>query len=65
MLANRLTEDPKTNVVRIEAGGRDNNPLLHISAGSFKMLDHPTLTRKFRSEPDPGTNGRSIVYTRR
>jgi len=28
------------------------------------MLDHPTLTWKYRSEPDPGTNGRAIVYTR-
>ena len=64
VLANRLTEDPKINVVLIEAGGRDNNPLIHIPAGFFKMLDHPTLTWKFRSEPDPGTNGRSIVYTR-
>ncbi|MSP05614.1 MAG: hypothetical protein EXR05_10380 [Acetobacteraceae bacterium] len=64
VLANRLTEDPATNVVLIEAGGRDNNPLIHIPAGFFKMLDHPTLTWKYRSEPDPGTNGRAIVYTR-
>jgi choline dehydrogenase-like flavoprotein len=64
VLANRLTEDPATNVILIEAGGRDRNPLIHIPAGFFKMLDHPTLTWKFRSEPDPGTNGRAIVYTR-
>ena len=64
VLANRLTEDPSTKVVLIEAGGRDRNPLIHIPAGFFKMLDHPTLTWKFRSEPDPGTNGRAIVYTR-
>ncbi|HEX5318385.1 MAG TPA: GMC family oxidoreductase N-terminal domain-containing protein, partial [Stellaceae bacterium] len=32
--------------------------------GFFKMLDHDTLTWKFRSEPDEGLNGRSIVYTR-
>src|ERR1700732_4521393 len=62
--ANRLTEDPGTRVVLIEAGGRDWNPLIHIPAGFFKMLDHDTLTWKFRSEPDPGTNGRAIVYTR-
>ena len=48
----------------IEAGGRDWNPLIHVPAGFFKMLDHDTLTWKFRSEPDPGTNGRAIVYTR-
>jgi choline dehydrogenase len=64
VLANRLTEDPGTNVVLIEAGGRDRNPLIHVPAGFFKTLDHPTLTWKYRSEPDPGTNGRAIVYTR-
>src|SRR5690242_3581279 len=55
VLANRLSEDPDTKVLLIEAGGRDWNPLIHIPAGFFKMLDHDTLTWKFRSEPDPGT----------
>jgi len=64
VLANRLTEDPGTKVLLIEAGGRDWNPLIHIPAGFFKMLDHDALTWKFRAEPDPGTNGRAIVYTR-
>jgi choline dehydrogenase len=64
VLANRLTEDPGVRVILIEAGGKDWNPLIHVPAGFFKMLDHDTLTWKFRSEPDPGTNGRAIVYTR-
>jgi choline dehydrogenase-like flavoprotein len=64
VLANRLSEDPQTRVLLIEAGGRDWNPLIHVPAGFFKMLDHDTLTWKFRAEPDPGTNGRAIVYTR-
>jgi choline dehydrogenase len=64
VLANRLTEDPSVKVLLIEAGGKDWNPLIHVPAGFFKMLDHDTLTWKFRSEPDPGLNGRSIVYTR-
>jgi choline dehydrogenase-like flavoprotein len=64
VLANRLTEDPNTNVILIEAGGHDHNPLIHVPAGFVKMLDHPTLTWKYRSEPDPGTDGRAIVYTR-
>ncbi len=64
VLANRLTEDPSVNVILIEAGGRDYNPLIHVPAGFVKMLDHDTLTWKYRSEPDPGTNGRAIVYTR-
>ena len=64
VLANRLTENAGTRVLLIEAGGRDWNPLIHVPAGFFKMLDHDTLTWKFRSEPDPGTNGRAINYTR-
>ena len=40
VLATRLTEDPGTKVILIEAGGRDWNPLIHVPAGFFKMLDH-------------------------
>src|SRR6266478_5867384 len=64
VLANRLTEDPSTRVVLIEAGGRDWNPLIHIPAGFMKLLDHPTLTWGLKAEADPGTNGRAIVYPR-
>jgi choline dehydrogenase len=64
VLANRLTEDAGARVLLIEAGGRDWNPLIHVPAGFFKMLDHDTLTWKFRSEPDPGTSGRALNYTR-
>jgi len=64
VLANRLSEDPATRVVLIEAGGRDWNPLIHIPAGFMKLLDHPSLTWGFKAEPDPGTNGRAIPYPR-
>jgi choline dehydrogenase len=64
VLATRLTEDANTSVILIEAGGKDYNPLIHVPAGFYKMLDHDKLTWKYRSEPDPGTNGRPIVYTR-
>src|SRR6201993_4620332 len=64
VLANRLTEDPGTRVVLIEAGGRDWNPMIHIPAGVIKLLDHPSLTSGFKAEADPGTNGRAIPYPR-
>jgi choline dehydrogenase len=61
VLANRLTEDPKTRVLLIEAGGRDWNPLIHIPAGFMKMLDHPTLTWGFRAQAN---EEREIIYPR-
>jgi len=64
VLANRLSEDPGTRVILIEAGGRDWNPLIHIPAGYIKLLDHSRLTWGFKAEPDPGVNGRAILYPR-
>jgi len=64
VLANRLSENAATRVVLIEAGGRDWNPLIHIPAGYMKLMDHPTLTWGFKAEPDPGVNGRAILYPR-
>ncbi|MBV9826052.1 MAG: GMC family oxidoreductase N-terminal domain-containing protein [Alphaproteobacteria bacterium] len=64
VLAYRLSADPGTRVLLIEAGGRDRNPLIHIPAGYMKLLDHPTLTWGFKAEADPGVNGREIPYPR-
>jgi choline dehydrogenase-like flavoprotein len=61
VLANRLTEDPGTRVLLIEAGGSDWNPLIHIPAGFMRMLDHKTLTWGFTAE---ACEGREIIYPR-
>src|SRR5438128_785032 len=61
VLANRLTEDPGNRVLLIEAGGRDWNPLIHIPAGFMKMLDHQSLSWRFRAE---ACDGREIIYPR-
>jgi len=64
VLANRLTEDPNTRVILIEAGARDTHPMIHIPAGYMKLLDHPTITWGFKAEADAGTAGRAIPYPR-
>ena len=64
VLANRLSADPANRVLLIEAGPRDRNPLIHIPAGYIKLLDHPVLTWGYTAEPDPGVNGRAILYPR-
>ena len=50
VLANRLSEDPGTRVILLEAGGKDTNPYIHIPAGFMKLLDHPTLTWGFKAD---------------
>jgi hypothetical protein len=42
----------------IEAGGKDYNPLIHVPAGFYKMLDHDKLTWQHRSEPEWRLEGR-------
>ncbi len=64
VLANRLSADPTTKVILLEAGGRDTNPWIHIPVGYFKTMHNPTLDWCYRTEPDPGLNGRSIDWPR-
>jgi choline dehydrogenase len=64
VLANRLTEDPDTRVILLEAGGKDWNPYIHIPAGYIKLLEHPTLTWGFKADKESGLNGREISYPR-
>ncbi|MEM8577124.1 MAG: choline dehydrogenase [Pseudomonadota bacterium] len=64
VLANRLSADPGTRVVLLEAGGRDLNPWIHIPVGYFKTIHNPSVDWCYKTEPDPGLNGRSIEWPR-
>ena len=64
VLANRLSADPKNKVVLLEAGGRDLNPWIHIPVGYFKTIHNPSVDWCYKTEPDPGLNGRSIEWPR-
>lgn len=64
VIANRLSADPKVKVVLLEAGGRDANPWIHIPVGYFKTMHNPALDWCYKTEPDPGLNGRSIDWPR-
>ncbi|MEM7252782.1 MAG: GMC family oxidoreductase N-terminal domain-containing protein, partial [Pseudomonadota bacterium] len=63
-LANRLTEDPNTTVLLLEAGGRDKNMWIHIPAGFTKTMVDPSVNWLYETEPDPKTNNRSIPIPR-
>lgn len=64
VLANRLSADPAVRVVVLEAGGRDTNPWIHIPVGYFKTIHNPSVDWCYKTEPDPGLNGRSIEWPR-
>ncbi|MEL6610225.1 MAG: choline dehydrogenase [Pseudomonadota bacterium] len=64
VLANRLSADPSNKVVLLEAGGRDLNPWIHIPVGYFKTIHNPSVDWCYKTEPDPGLNGRSIEWPR-
>lgn len=64
VLANRLSTDSNTRVLLLEAGGRDNNPWIHIPVGYFKTMHHPKYDWCYLTEPDPGVSGRRIQWPR-
>ncbi len=64
VLANRLSADPKTQVLLLEAGGKDSHPLIHIPAGFVKTMNNPRFNWGFESEPEPGTKNRKLPIAR-
>lgn len=64
VLANRLSADSKNRVLLLEAGGRDNWIWFHIPVGYLFAIGNPRADWCFRTEPEPGLNGRSLLYPR-
>ncbi|MEZ5789851.1 MAG: choline dehydrogenase [Nitratireductor sp.] len=64
VIANRLSADPNNKVMLLEAGGRDLNPWIHIPVGYFKTMHNPSVDWCYKTEPDPGLNGRSLNWPR-
>ncbi|TVM07249.1 MAG: choline dehydrogenase [Halomonas sp.] len=64
LLANRLSANPDNRVLLIEAGGPDNYHWIHIPVGYLYCINNPRTDWLFRTEPDKGLNGRSLIYPR-
>ncbi|UVK54552.1 GMC family oxidoreductase N-terminal domain-containing protein [Mesorhizobium sp. AR02] len=64
ILANRLSEDPSNRVLLLEAGGRDNWIWFHIPVGYLFAIGNPKSDWMFRTEAEPGLNGRTLAYPR-
>jgi choline dehydrogenase len=64
LLANRLSADPRRRVLLVEAGGRDNYVWIHVPVGYLYCIGNPRTDWLYRTDPDPGLNGRSLIYPR-
>jgi len=64
LLANRLSADPGCRVLLLEAGGRDNYPWIHIPVGYLYCIGNPRTDWCFKTEAQPGLDGRSLGYPR-
>ena len=64
LLANRLSADPRTRVVLLEAGGADKNPLIKMPIGFTRLMYDEKVTNIYKTEPEPGLNGREVSAPR-
>jgi choline dehydrogenase len=64
VLANRLSADPATRVLLLEAGPSDWNPLIHMPAGIARLATNRTLNWNYRTEPEPALGQRRLWWPR-
>ena len=64
VLANRLSADPTSKVLLLEAGGPDRNLWLHLPVGYYRTIFNTRLGWGYETEPDPGLNGRQVPWPR-
>jgi choline dehydrogenase len=64
VLANRLSKDSRNQVCVLEAGGKDNWIWYHIPVGYLFAIGNPRADWMFKTEIEPGLNGRILNYPR-
>lgn len=64
IVANRLSAEPNNRVLVLEAGGNDNWIWFHIPVGYLFAIGNPRSDWMFRTEAEPGLNGRALAYPR-
>ena len=64
MLAHRLTEDPATRVLLLEAGGDDSHPYLRVPIGVGKLHQQRMFDWGYNTVPEAGMAGRELMTLR-
>jgi choline dehydrogenase-like flavoprotein len=64
VMANRLSADATKRVLVLEAGGEDNWIWFHIPVGYLFAIGNPRSDWMFKTDAEPGLNGRALAYPR-
>ena len=64
VLANRLSADPGSSVLLVEAGGRDRNPLFRLPMLMGRLFHSGICNWSYHTEPVPTLEGRSLYWPR-
>ena len=64
VMAARLSEDGKANVLLLEAGGQDDHILLRMPLAFLKAMPHPKFNWTYWTEPEPHLGGRRMPLPR-
>ena len=63
VLAARLSEDPATTVILLEAGGENDAFLINMPAGTAKLMGHKDYDWCLPTETDPTIGGRGMQWS--
>jgi choline dehydrogenase len=64
VLAYRLSENPATRILVLEAGPNDTHPLIHMPKGIAKVMADPNHIWAHESKPEASTAGKSEYWAR-
>lgn len=64
VLANRLSADPSVSVLLLEAGKDEKWIWTRIPVGYLYCINNPRTDWCYKTQPEKGLNGRSIIYAR-
>jgi choline dehydrogenase len=64
VVAARLSENPATRVVLLEAGGEDRHFWIHVPIGYGKTIIDPRVNWCYETEPDPNLGDRRVYWPR-
>jgi choline dehydrogenase len=64
VLANRLSADPRSRVLLLEAGGKDNYLWIKVPVGYLYCIGNPRTDWCLSTEPEAALGGRALKYPR-